>query len=287
MAGSWIKMRHDLIDAPEVRRIAKALGLDRDQVYGKLFRLWSWADRHGMNGVIDAEADDVDEQVGHPGFAATLVSVGWLGTEGGIVIPHWDRHNSDSAKQRALAAVRQEKSRGNEPTRGMSRKERDKGADPCHAASVTRLEKTRLDNPPPPPQVAALPEARATLLAAWKAAAKKGHVQPWNASGMPDGFPARAEEPGWLDDALRAIEWLPRCRYFDEGKATLIQMCGPGFVGKVLGHQYDNPKPAGRRRAAGSNEEKAPPRVFVGDDAEAFERTRRTMAAKLHHEAAT
>jgi hypothetical protein len=273
MAGSWIKMRHDLIDAPEVRRIGKALGLDRDQVYGKLFRLWSWADRHGMNGVIDAEADDVDEQVGHPGFAATLVSVGWLGTKGGIVIPHWDRHNSDSAKQRALAAVRQEKSRGNEPPRGMSRKERDKGADPCHAASVTRLEKTRLDNPPPPPQVAALPEAKATLLAAWKAAAKKGHVQPWNASGMPDGFPARVEEPGWLEDALRAIEWLPRCRYFDEGKVTVMQLCGAGFVGRVLGHQYDNPKPAGRRRGAEPRDEKAPPRVFVGHDADRFAAT--------------
>jgi hypothetical protein len=41
MAGSWIKMRHDLLDAPEVRRLCRATGLDRDQVYGKLFRLWS------------------------------------------------------------------------------------------------------------------------------------------------------------------------------------------------------------------------------------------------------
>jgi hypothetical protein len=90
---------------------------------------------------------------------------------------------------------------------------------------------------------------------------------------MPDGFPARVEEAGWLDDALRAIEWLPKCRYFDQGKATLIQLCGPGFVVKVLGHQFDNPKPAGRRRGAEPNDEKAPPRPFVGRDADRFAAT--------------
>lgn len=234
MAGAWIKLRHDLIDAPEVRRLARATNLDRDQVYGKLFRLWSWADRHGVNGELDAELEDVDDQVGHVGFGAALVSVGWLATQDqGIVIPNWERHFSDSAKARALGAVRAERHR--------------------NATSVTRPpdpvtqpplpEKTRVDNPPPPPQAAAPAEAAATLRAAWATAAKAGHVQAYRAKAMPDAFSERIAEPGWLDEALRAIEHLPRCRYFDT-PATMFQLVGPGFVTRVLAGQYDEPKPA-------------------------------------------
>jgi hypothetical protein len=50
--GNWIKMRHDLYDDPDTRRVARITGLDRDQVCGKLYRLWSWADRHGHNGLV-------------------------------------------------------------------------------------------------------------------------------------------------------------------------------------------------------------------------------------------
>jgi len=275
MAGSWIRMRHDLIDAPEIRRLARAVGVTKDDVYGKLFRLWSWFDRHSVNGVVaDEELEAVDELIGVTGFAAALVSVGWLAAqEGGIVIPHWERHNSETAKERGLAAVRQERHRGKAPPGDLSRSERDNPAGTCNGGTVTRLDKTRLDNPPPPRVDASFTEAKATLLAAWTAAAKKGHVQPWNASGMPDGFPARVEEAGWLEDALRAIEWLPRCRYFDQGKATLIQLCGPGFVLKVLGHQFDDPKPVRRRRGGEPSDEKAPARAFVGRDADRFAAT--------------
>ena len=203
MAGNWIKLCHDLIDAPEVRRLARATGLDRDQVYGKLFRLWSWADRHGSNGELDAELEDVDDQVGHVGFGAALVSVGWLATqETGIVIPNWERHFSDSAKVRALGANRAEKHR--------------------NATSVTRPpdpvtqpplpEEIRIDIPPPPPREAAQSEAAATLRAAWATAAKAGHVQPYRAKAMPDAFSERLAEPGWLDEAVRAIQHLPQCR---------------------------------------------------------------------------
>lgn len=262
MAGSWIKMRHDLIDAPEVRRIARACGLDRDQVYGKLFRLWSWADRHGKNGVLEAEVEDVDEQVGHPGFAATLVSVGWLGTEGGIVIPNWDRHNSESAKIRGLKATRMRKARGASCATDVA----------TPVAQVAPPEKTRLEkiNPPPPPRADAGDEQR--LLAAWADAVRKGYAQPYNASKPPDALGERLREPGWLDEALRAIQWLQRCRYFDASKPTLFQLCGDGFVTRVLGHQYDDPKPQKRARTP-AGDEKPPPRAFAGRDAERFAAT--------------
>lgn len=276
MAGSWIKMRHDLIDAPEVRRIARACGLDRDQVYGKLFRLWSWADRHGHNGRIDADQEDVDEQVGHPGFAATLVSVGWLEIGDGIVIPHWDRHNSDSAKIRGLKATRMRKSRGAPCATDVATPVAQVAPQGCvtPVAQVAPPEKTRgeKNNPPPPPRAAAQDEDTQTLMDAWAVAVRQGHVQPWNASSLPDTLPARLAEPGWAADAVRAIQWLPRCRYFDAGKVTLLQLCGPGFVSRVLGHQYDDAKPAKRSRTP-AGDEKAPPRVFVGRDADRFAAT--------------
>jgi hypothetical protein len=235
MSGAWIKLRHDLLDAPEVRRLARATGLDRDQVYGKLFRLWSWADRHGLNGQIDAELEDVDEQVGQVGFGAALVSVGWLvAQDGGIEIPHWERHFSDSAKARGLAAKRMERARcatsATDP--------------PDLVARAAQPDKRRLDSPPPPPGEAAPPdEAAATIRAAWAELVRSGHGKPYRASRMPDGWLDRLGEPGWLDEALRAIQHLPACRYFDS-PATMVQLCKPRFVTQVLAGQYDDPKPA-------------------------------------------
>ena len=285
MAGSWIRMRHDLIDAPEIRRLARAVGVTRDDVYGKLFRLWSWFDRHSVNGVVaDEDLEAVDELIGVPGFAAALVSVGWLAAQGGgIVIPHWERHNSETAKERALAAVRQERHRGKAPPGDLSRCERDNPAGTCHGGTVTRLEKTREESLPPPPRVE-LPEARAALRAAWKAAVKAGHARPWNASALPDNADQRLSEPGWLDDARRAIDRLGACRYFDAGKVTLQQLCGEGFVTRVLGGLYDEPKPSRPRGPAGDGE-KTPPRVWTGPEEEA--RRRMLEELKMKQEGAT
>lgn len=250
MAGNWIKLRHDLLDAPEVRRLARATGLDRDQVYGKLFRLWSWADRHGLNGHIDAELEDVDDQVGQVGFGAALVSVGWLvSQDGGIEIPHWERHFSDSAKARGLAVKRMERVR-------CAKSATDP---PEPVARAAQPDKRRLDIPPPPPVDAAPPEeAAATIRAAWAQIVRSGHGKPYKAAKMPDGWADRLAEPGWLDEALRAIEHLPKCRYFTQ-PATLFQLCGPGFVTRVLAGQYDEAKPVKAARVDPS----APPPLRV------------------------
>lgn len=281
--AAWIKMRHDLADAPEVRRIAKASGLDRDQVVGKLYRFWTWADRHGKNGEVDADLEDVDDQVGQVGFAATLVSVGWLVTsDGGIVIPHWERHFSDSAKVRALGQNRAEKHR-NATSVTPSRSRVTQGALP---------EKIREENPPPP-RVAArsavteddLATASATLRAAWAAAVKAGHAQPYRAKAMPEGLQERLADPDWLPEALRAIDHLARCRYFTT-PATLIQLCGKGFVDRVLAGQYDEREPAPTRPGPRSPDDRPPPQAWTGDDAARFEATKRAIAEKILQEGA-
>ena len=267
MAGSWIKLRHDVLDAPEIRRAARATGLDCDQVLGKLARLWSWADRHGVDGLIkSAELEDVDEQVGHMGFGATLVSVGWLDSNDvGIVIPNWDRHFSDSAKARALGAIRVEKHR--------------------NAPSVTR--------PPDPVTVEALPEKRKRReelpplpregfdKQAWQALRKAWNAGPgkaWKPVNPPAKAVERLSEPDWLETYAEAIVRLRSCRFFDS-PVTLNQFCGPDFVTHVLGGTYDERK-GSSRKGRDFGEEALPPRAWTGEAAEAFERTRNKFASK-------
>jgi len=109
MAGDWIKMRTDLAEDPAVIGIAGALDLDEDTVVGKLHRFWSWADRQTVDGNAPSVTHAwLDRYSGVTGFAAALVSVGWLegSAGGGVRIPNFDRHNGKTAKQRALTALR-------------------------------------------------------------------------------------------------------------------------------------------------------------------------------------
>jgi hypothetical protein len=60
----------------------------------------------------------VDDLVALPGFYAAMVEVKWITeTPQGIVITHFERHNGESAKQRAMDADRKRVRRmsGNEP----------------------------------------------------------------------------------------------------------------------------------------------------------------------------
>ena len=264
MAGSWIKLRHDVLDAPEIRRAARATGLDCDQVLGKLARLWSWADRHGMDGLIkSAMLEDVDEQVGHVGFGATLVSVGWLASNDlGIVIPNWERHFSDSAKARALCAIRAERHR-NAP--GVT--------DPPDPVTVEALpEKTREEKKLLPlPREGFDKPAWQTLRKAWNAGAGKA----WKPVNPHPKAVERLSDPDWLNEALAAIDRLKRCRYF-RTPVSLGQFCGPDFVTLCNGGEYDD-RPEDRKGDFANTP--APPKAFTGEVAEAFERTRKKLAA--------
>ena len=103
MAGDWIKVEHTTPDKPEVVKLAGILGIDQDAVVGKLLRLWIWADQQSVSGnAITVTNSFLDRLVFCPGFAAGLVKVGWLnGREGLLSIPNFDRHNGQSAKNRA------------------------------------------------------------------------------------------------------------------------------------------------------------------------------------------
>lgn len=110
----WIRVRVDLVEVPEIRLIAESTGRSIHEVMGLLVGLWGWLSRVSSNGyvrgitammlasTIGADAD----------FWSIVESMGWLRFHArGVSVPHWDRWLSTGSKFRAMAALRQHKSR--------------------------------------------------------------------------------------------------------------------------------------------------------------------------------
>lgn len=106
---TWIATDADLPEKPKVRQMARSLGLDRWSVAGRLVSVWGWFDKASTDGFIAGTvAADVDDLAGHDGFADAMQLVGWLVIEqNGLLIPDFDDHHGNSAKKRALGALRQ------------------------------------------------------------------------------------------------------------------------------------------------------------------------------------
>lgn len=123
MAGDWIPMRLDLTDDPAVIAIAAATGLDQFAVVGRLFCLWSWANRHLSTGVAGGISDSwIDRYVSTPGFAAAMLDAGWLRIRsGGVEFPNFDRWNSEGAKRRVKKTLRKRVERARKSVAGDTR----------------------------------------------------------------------------------------------------------------------------------------------------------------------
>jgi hypothetical protein len=266
MAGDWLKMRHDLADDPAVIRLASICGIEEDAVIGKLFRLWSWADRHSKDGQVEGvDLAWVDRLARRDGYGAALVRVGWLVETGeGLSFPRFDRHCSDTAKTRALGKNRVETHRN---ATGVTRPD---GPVTLDALPEKRREEKRL---PPLPREGFDKAAWQTLRRAWNA----GKGKAWKPLNPHPKAVERLSESGWLDEALKAIERLGSCRYF-KTPVSLGQFCGPDFVTLCNGGEYDELNETKKGRDFG--EAPPPPKAFTGSAAEAFERTRRALAAK-------
>lgn len=141
MAGDWIKVEKSTARKPEVLRIADILGIHPDHAFGLCVRFWSWCDDQMESGhAPSVTIVTLNCVFGHAGFVESLIEVGWLRVRGSsLEVPNFDRHLSESAKNRALSSRRKQKQRASE-TPEMSRSERDN--------SVTREEKSKKDPPP-------------------------------------------------------------------------------------------------------------------------------------------
>jgi hypothetical protein len=118
MAGDWIKMRCNLDTDPAVFQIAAALEMDELAVVGRLWKVWAWADQHCADcNAVSVTRNVLDRITSTPGFADAMQKVGWLeGLDGALSFPHFDRHNGQTAKKRALTKNRVEKTRADSVT---------------------------------------------------------------------------------------------------------------------------------------------------------------------------
>ena len=164
MAGDWMKMRHQLDQAPEVIQIAAALGLDTDQVIGKLYRLWSWADVHASIGqdtharIGGIDSEWIDWKVGHPGFAKALENVRWLRIvtrKNGplLMLPRAGRWLGDGAKRRGIQQMRKRHQRETVP-QSVGQKE--------DSSTDQRREEKRREEKKKKPPISPLPKALKT-----------------------------------------------------------------------------------------------------------------------------
>lgn len=118
MAGDWLKVETALPDKPEVHYIASTLNLDPDAVIGKLLRVWAWFDQHTENGnAVGVTFALVDRLAGVAGFGEAMSFAGWLTQrDRTLMMVNFDRHNSKSAKKRALSGERQKRFRNADVT---------------------------------------------------------------------------------------------------------------------------------------------------------------------------
>ena len=132
MAGEWIKWTKGLVNKREVILMATRLSLSRDEVAAKLMRVWEWADDNTSDGCARGVTDSfVNSLVGEPHFADAMREAGWLkGSNGAISLPNFCRHNGETAKTRALAAARMQRSRyGVSATKAQPEKKRKEKED--------------------------------------------------------------------------------------------------------------------------------------------------------------
>jgi len=278
MAGEWIPYDVCLPTKPEVLELVDRTGLEPDQVVGRLLMLWGWAALNSSDGSARMSIRLLSKVCGgDEEFWFAVQDVGWLtiDAENGIVgIPGWDARFSKAAKSRALATVRHQVDKSG----GAARPQRGRTAPPAGAPRA-RERGDRISSSSPGDAAHEDPAGWETLRTAWAA----GTGRPWKLPTPPDRVADRLAEDGWFPKALAAIDALPRCRYFAD-PVTLPQLLSPGFVDKVLGGQFDNPRD--QRRPAGRPDDRPPPQAFSGDDAARFAATQRRLAEKLREGAA-
>ena len=112
---AWIKLETHIFDKVEIFSIAQELNLDPDSVVGKCARVWAWFDANTTDGVTKSVTTALlDRYCGVTGFSKSMINVGWMVLENGnLYLPNYDRHNSQTAKDRALGAKRAAKHKKN------------------------------------------------------------------------------------------------------------------------------------------------------------------------------
>ena len=280
MAGEWIAYDLALPQKPEVQELIDTTGLPVQEVVFNLLQLWGWASLHCADGSARMTLPRLVRTCGATEeFWSAVAGVGWLDideTVATVAVPGWDRRFSQAAKSRAQEADRKRAYEVANPGRKRPGSPSDGGASDAPDGSPS-------DDPTPESRRGDRGDSReghhhpheawGKLLAAWNA----GKGRKWTPTTPPDGWAERIAEPGWFEVAIEAIGRIDECRYF-KTPMTLIQFLKPGWAHKVLGGSFDNEK-GQPHRGRDFGDSPPPPKAFTGDVAEAFDRTRRKLAA--------
>lgn len=108
--NNWIKVQKHTPTKPEIRHMARACHVSQGDAFLAWFRLWATFDEiAAANGRVDLYTqEDADQDAALPGAAKALEAAGWLvWDDTGVTIVNWDRHNGNSAKERAQKTDRQ------------------------------------------------------------------------------------------------------------------------------------------------------------------------------------
>lgn len=314
MAGEWIRLRRGIRQNPKTVAMARHLSGDRGFMdwwampvqqhcrhavteivtFANVTRVTACALAEFWGVLNDVVGDDcrvpymtlqdIDDIVDVPGFGAAMEAVGWVVREDekGLFFPNFLEHN---APQKTRPESKTPAQRAKEY---RDRKRSGERVTARHGASH-REEKSREENI----EIHTHPARKASdefrqpgwagkewesFVAVWN---KTPKAAKWTPLTAPDGWVDAAASPGWLQKARLAVERLPRCRWFEKPVAV-TQLIQAGWVDRILAGEFDNPrsKPSGRAGGRDFGDDKPPPKAFTGRDADAFEATRRALAAK-------
>lgn len=257
MAGEWLSIDIAAPDKPEMQELVDLTGEPIEVVFYRVFKLWGWASLNSDDGTVRTTPERLGRTCGGDGrFWRAVETVGWIrfAKDGTAEIPGWGRRFSQSAKSRALHLERAGRARQASADGAPKRTKSARGE--CAQAQQKRTrEEEKTDSSSSSPVVVDPVMDGATLRAAWNQAARQhpNRVRPHGDDDLPEATVERLQEPGWLAEALKAIDRLPACRFFTS-PVNLAQFSGnPGgrrFTRKVLEHQFDNPRePRGGPRA--------------------------------------
>jgi len=276
MAGEWIPYDVCLPQKPEVLELVDVTGLENATVCGRLQAMWGWASLNSSDGTARISIRLLTKVCGgDEGFWHAVQDAGWLEIDaenGTIEIPGWDIRFSKAAKSRSLATVRHQVDKVGGATRPKPGRAAPQTGAPRARDRRDRGDRNSSSSQGESAQGQGQQEGWDTLRKAWAS----GVGRPWKLPTAPDKASERLVEPGWLEKAMAAIQALPRCRYFRD-PVTLPQLVADGFVDKLLGGQFDNPRNQRQAGGYGGLDDKQPARGFTGKERDDFEYTQRKV----------
>jgi len=246
MSGEWIPIDIGLGSKPEVQELVDISGAAVETVVFRLIQMWGWASLNTADGTLRATPARVARICGGDSeFWLAVEKVGWLKFDqeaGTMSVPGWETRFSRAAKARAADRIRKINER-----QALSGERPGSVRDVSDEIGNTGEQKTVL-HPPSSSRERERESGEADdIRKAWDAAAKSGFVKPFSCRDLPAGIWDRLAEPGWAEDANRAIDRLAKCRFFADDPPTFRQFVsidrkGMTFVDKCLAGEFDSRK---------------------------------------------